>query len=208
MQVTVFGASGKVGHLVVEELLARGHTVVAFIHRRQLFVPNNRLIIKTGDIYDAAAVAEALRGSDAVISCLGSWGPKGRDVLSAAMRNIIPAMREQKISRIVTLTGSGATAPQEKTGVGHGLIMKVFRPFPAGKVFNDGEEHMRLLAASGLDWTTVRSPVMTNFGGASYRLDVGPGSQLRPIARAAVANALVDQLDDTRWLHRAPVIYQ
>src|SRR4051812_42365964 len=100
MQVTVFGASGKVGRLVVAEALQRGYSVKAFVHSRNPFEDSPKLKVVKGDVYDSDDVAKALRGSDAVISCLGSWGSKRRDVLSSAMRMIIPAMTEQKIGRI------------------------------------------------------------------------------------------------------------
>ena len=34
MHITVFGATGKVGRLVVDQLLARGHTVTAYVRDR------------------------------------------------------------------------------------------------------------------------------------------------------------------------------
>ncbi len=208
MQITVFGASGKVGHLVVELALKRGHSVVAFVHHRDLFVPNNRLRVITGDIHSNEDVEKAILGSDAVISCLGSWGTKSRDILTAAMRAIIPVMEQQHISRIVTLTGSGAAAPGERTGAGHDALLKFLAPFPAGKVFSDGEQHMKLLAASNLDWTTVRSPVMKNRGGDDYTLRNQSGKLFDTINRNAVATALVDQVEATDFLRQAPGIFR
>ncbi|MEJ0072736.1 MAG: NAD(P)H-binding protein [Candidatus Saccharibacteria bacterium] len=208
MQITVFGASGKVGSLVVEEALRRGYTVTAFVHSHSLFAPSGKLGIVKGDIYNAEDVAKALKGSDAVISTLGSWGTPGRDVLTAAMRAIIPAMTERSIRRVVTLTGSGAQAPDKPAGSGHRLFMRLLAPLPAGKVFRDGEAHMRLLAASDLDWTTLRSPVMNNFGKGSYRLDLKSGGPLATINRKAVAAALLDQLDSREFLDRAPIIHR
>jgi len=204
MQITVFGASGKVGSLVVEEALRRGLSVVAFVHSHDLFVPNNRLRVIKGDIYSAKDAAGALEGSNAVISCLGSWGTKKRNVLTAAMRNIIPVMTEQKIDRIITLTGSGAGAPDHTASSLHRLFMRATASFPAGKVFRDGEEHMKLLAASQLDWTTLRSPIMTAGRATAYMLSMDAGSAL--IRRATVARALVDQLADTAYLRQAPII--
>lgn len=208
MRITVFGASGKVGSLVVEEALRRGHTVVAFVHNRDLFVPNNKLIVQKGDVYNATDVAKAVQGSDAVVSCLGSWGTPKKNVLSAAMRAIIPAMRTQKITRIVTLTGSGAIAPGVQPSAGYKLMMQIVQPFPAGLVFHDGEEHMRLLAASGLTWTTLRSPIMNNMGSAAYKLDARAALPLATIKRQAVANALLDQLDSDEFLVSAPIIHR
>jgi putative NADH-flavin reductase len=208
MQITVFGASGKVGSLVVEQALRRGYRVVAFVHNHSLFAPSGKLSIRKGDIYNAPDVVAALKGSDAVVSCLSSWGTPGKDVLTSAMRTIIPAMVEQKIKRIVTLTGSGANEPGNNPSVSYKLMLQVLAPFPAGKVFCDGEDHMKLLADSNLRWTTIRSPVMNNRGTDGYELNLKAGSPLTTIKRAAVATALLDQIDAANFLHQAPIIHR
>ena len=208
MQITVFGASGKVGRRVVELAIARDYTVIAVVHEHDLFVGTPNLIVQKGDIYRGEDVARAIKGSDAVISCLGSWSTKKRNVLTAAMEQIIPAMQQQKITRIVTLTGSGANPPDQKPGAAYRLMMKLLAPFPAGKVFSDGEKHMKLLAVSDLDWTTLRSPVMNNFGKNHYAINLKAGSPLVTIKRQAVAEALLDQLETKEYLRQAPILHR
>jgi len=208
MRLTIFGASGKVGSLVVEEALRRGYDVVAFVHSHDLFVPNNRLRVVKGDVYNKVDVVKAVKGSDAVISCLGSWGTPKKNVLTAAMQAIIPAMHEQKIKRIITLTGSGAKVQLDKPiSKSHQALFALLKPFPAGKVFQDGEEHMRLLASSDLDWTIIRSPVMNNIGGAGYKLS-NRISPFATIPRQAAANCMLDQLDSDKYLRQAPIIHR
>jgi len=207
MQITVFGASGKVGRRVVELALQRGYTVVAFVHSHDPFARTPQLIVKKGDIYRGDEIADAIKGSSAIISCLGSWGTKKRNVLTSAMQAIIPAMFEQKIVRIVTLTGSGAMPPDQKLTLTHRLIMKLLMLFPAGKVFWDGEEHMRLLAGTALDWTSLRSPVMKQGPAAPYTLTRKPGPIWRRVSRTTVATAILDALERSDpSAYRAPVI--
>jgi UDP-glucose 4-epimerase len=69
MHVLVTGGAGYIGSVVIEELLAAGHDVVAYDdlstgHRDAVAAPA-RLV--EGDLHDAAALAAALRGVDAVI---------------------------------------------------------------------------------------------------------------------------------------------
>jgi putative NADH-flavin reductase len=210
MQITVFGASGKIGRLVVAEALARGYKVVAVVHKHNPFEKADRLKVMQGDIYSGRDVAKALKGSRVVVSCLGSWGRKtatgNRNVLTAAMLEILPAMKSQNIERIVTLTGSGALAPDAPRTRAHRWVMRLLAPFPAGKVFRDGEEHMKLLRGSGLAWTSIRSPLMNNMDGDGYKLSDGNGNHYLTISRQAVAHAVVDQLESLEWLQKAPVI--
>lgn len=205
MQITVFGASGKIGSRVVSLALARGYTVVAFVHRRNSFKGIPGLIIKSGDIRQPADVEAALLGSQAVISCLSSYRSISRDVLAVGMGVVIPEMKAVGVKRIISLTGADALAPGEKN---HGIHI-LLRPIllvVAGRILRDGERHIAALATSELDWTVLRSPVMNNLGKRGYHLGLQPLSPLASIRRQAVAIALVDQVTRKKAIGRAPII--
>ena len=97
MRITIFGANGRVGHLVVEGAMDAGHDVTAFVHHESKFPKNTKLKVVQGDIHDAKDVARAVKGADVVISALGSWGTKRKDIVSSGMANIIPAMQAAKV---------------------------------------------------------------------------------------------------------------
>jgi putative NADH-flavin reductase len=206
MKVAVFGASGKVGVRVVELLLKAGHEVIAVVHSHDVFQGTPNLYVKKCDIHDGTAVAQVLKGTEAVISCVSSWGSPDKDVLTSAMQTIAPAMEMHGISRIVSLTGTGALTDQDKPSVvqqaSHELMAKV-----APKVLADGEEHIRFLQTTDLDWTVLRSPTMNNRGKSTYKLEAElPTNPLGTIKRQAVAHALVDLLTDQNWFRQAPCI--
>ena len=206
MNITVFGASGKIGRLVVEQLLKDGHTVTVFVHQSSAFVPNEQLKIIKSDVHNAAFVEAAVRGSDAVISTLGSWHTSTKDILSSAMRFIIPAMQQDGIKRIITLTGSGAWAPGDKITLSNKLQHAVFSTV-AKSIIRDSEEHLRLLTTSQLDWTCIRSPVMKDGEATGYRLDAELPKPWERVSRSSVAQAIVDQLQDQRHLQLAPQLH-
>lgn len=205
MQVTVFGAGGNVGQLAVEALLARQHSVVAFVHSHAPFTTTDTLKIFKGDIYDAQQVSDALAGSEVVISALGSWGTPRKDIQAAAMTNIVPAMKFHGIRRIISLTGHDARVVGDEVSLPHKLSHALLDVI-AGKVLHDGEEHIRLLQRSGLEWTVLRSPVMTQQSSNDYRLSSSRPLPLSTIPRRAVAKALVDQLEDTNYLRLSPFL--
>ena len=78
----------------------------------------------------------------------------------------------------------------------------------AGKIVKDSEEHINVLSGSNLDWTVIRSPIMSNNQNSIYRLDLRPPSPLATIPRRAVAKALVDQLDSYLYLKSSPHIHR
>jgi putative NADH-flavin reductase len=206
MQITVFGASGRVGQQVVARALEEGYCVTAFVHRKNPFQDNSALTIVHGDIGDSKAVTTALQGSDAVISTLGSWGTKSKDILSRGMSVIIPAMESSGVERLITLTGSAAVWSGDKLSVVDKLNHAVL-DIVAPKILRDGEDHLRQLDASSLWWTSVRSPVMTNSSSTKYRLDNKMGAPWAIIPRKAVVASLLDQLKSTEFINQAPVIH-
>ena len=206
MKVTVFGASGKVGRQVVEFALAQNLEVVAFVHSKNPFDDQTGLSIVKGDISDSVAVKKAVEDSDAVISALGSWGTKDKNILAVGMGNIIPAMQASKPTRLITLTGSGATWSGDKPSI-FDKASHVFLGLAARKILVDGEEHLRLLDNSDLDWTSIRSPVMSGKASSVYKLSNKPPSLIARVPRQAVAQSLIDQINDIDFIRQAPHIH-
>jgi putative NADH-flavin reductase len=205
MQVTVFGASGKVGQLVTTELLRQGYTVVAFVHRHAPFQTQPRLSVVQGDIHDAAAVARALAGSEVVISTLGSWGTSSKDIVSTATKHIITATQPGKALRFISVTGAEAEVADEHSGLLHAVSHFALRLI-APQVLQDAEVQLALLQASELDWTVIRSPIMTSHQSRKHRLTTKRPGPWATISRRAVAAALVAQITDSTWQRQAPYI--
>ena len=67
MNVTVFGATGAIGSLTVDELLANGHTVTAYARNPRKIPPEwgDRVRVIIGEMSDAAAIDRALAGANA-----------------------------------------------------------------------------------------------------------------------------------------------
>lgn len=207
MQVTVFGSSGKVGRLVVGNLEASGHEVVAFVHKANPFVDNLNVKVIQGSIDDEIAINRAIEGSGAVVSTLGSWGSPTKDVVSSGTDSIVRAMTSLKVKRLITLTGANAFYSLDAPSLLDRLTRKLIGLI-APKILSDGERHLRTLEKSNLDWTCVRSPAMTSSSADGYRLSARLPFILTFVPRQAVAKSLVDQLSDIEFIRKAPVIYR
>ncbi len=208
MKIIVFGANGRVGSLLVAELIKQNYKVVAFIHGENNLPKNKLVTIFKGDIYNSKNVSSAMKGCNVIISALGSWGTPKKDILTSAMKNIIPAMKEQKIKRIITLTGADALASKEKPTITQKITRPIFTVL-AKNILEDGENHIALLENSELDWTVVRSPVMNNIGNPKrFYLSNNTPNPFRTINRQSVAIVLTNQISDTAFIHQAPYIYR
>ena len=72
--VVLIGATGYVGHAILNELLNRGEKVTAIVrHADKLREINNpNLTVVEGDATDPAFLASVAKGKDAVISAINS----------------------------------------------------------------------------------------------------------------------------------------
>jgi putative NADH-flavin reductase len=204
MKILVFGASGKVGRLVVKELLGRGHEVTAFVHSHDLpEAPHLNSV--HGDIYDRSSVGAAIANQEIIVSALSSWGSEDKNVLSTAMQMIVPAAEKAGIRRLVSLTGDGAQAADDSVSVLKHLTHPLFN-LVAPKILRDSEDHIEILTHSKLKWVVLRSPVMTNRPAGRYVLSEKSASLLIP--RASVAKAMSDLAESNEYTCRAPFIRQ
>src|SRR5687767_1210211 len=118
MRVTVFGASGAIGQHVVSQLLEGGHHVAAVV-RDSARLPKQHpslTLYRVPGLEDAAALAPALQGSDAVISTVGPRRLSDGPVASTATRSIVAAMIKTGVERLVAVSA----APAGSTPLGEG----------------------------------------------------------------------------------------
>lgn len=205
-RIVIFGAAGRVGSLLVEYALADGYVVTAFVHRHHRLPDHPLLSIIQGNVYNDDDVQRAIKGADMVMSALSSWGTKKKDVLSAAMTSIIPAMQKYGVTRIISLTGAEARANGDHLSIIH-RFAHVGIGIVGGPVLRDGERHITLLEQSNLNWIVIRSPIMRSSASQGYTLSLNRLLPWALINRQAVARAMVDQLSDDTHLRQAPFIH-
>lgn len=206
MRIVVLGASGKVGRQVVALLLEKNQEVTAVTHSHNPFKNQPRVTVVKADIHSSNDLEPALKDVDAVISALGSWQTKQKDVLSTATKNIIPIMEKNNISRFISVSGADAEASSDQIGFIHKLTRAAFKVF-FKKVMNDAENHILLLEKSNINWTVIRSPGMNEWGSTNkYTLTDKRPLPWQTINRKSVAKAIVEQLDSKEWFKKSPYI--
>lgn len=207
MHLTIFGASSATGKHLVEQALAAGHTVTAFVRDAdKLTRSNDNLTIVTGDALNPGDVAAAVQGADAVLSTIG---PKGKQTTVAAesTKNIAAAMGKHGVRRLVVVSVGGISVPQDnRSGFGK-FLGKVLKAL-LGPIFTDRERQLEILHESGLEWVAVRVPRLTDDPAtgkiiAGFWGQEGIGSSL---TRADLAAFMLAQLHENAWLGKAPVV--
>ena len=91
MKLLIFGSTGSVGRLLVDQALEQEHAVTAFARdSAKVDARNNNLNVAQGDVLDPSSVEEAVKGHDVVLCSIGA-GRNGT-VRSEGTKNIICAM--------------------------------------------------------------------------------------------------------------------
>jgi len=153
VKILVLGASGGVGQEVVAEALARGHAVTA-ASRSGTDVPGATTV--SLDATDAAAVADAVAGHDAVVNAIGPRAGQDDDGhLARAAEAIIAGLHRAGVLRLVVIGGTGTLE------VAPGMRLVSTLDFPAD--FKPvAEAHSAaldvLLTAADLEWTYLAPP--------------------------------------------------
>lgn len=189
MKIIVFGATGGVGQHVVDRALRAGHDVTAFVRTPEKLRRRNGVTIKRGDAFDAEAVASAIEGHDAVVSCLSSsTAMKKSDELSRMTRNIVDGMQRSGVTRIVYCASVGVDG--ELTGpIGKTVMWMLRHPLA------DHAAALAHIASAGLDATVARPMSLNDEPYADYvETFAGAPTASRPIPRASVADFMVKAL--------------
>src|SRR6202050_3153133 len=163
MKLVVFGANGPTGRLLTAQALAAGHTVTAFTRHPNTF-PGDRegLRIVQGDALDPAAVGETIAGQDAVLSTIGTrYSRKPITLYSESAANMIQAMRDHGVRRLVCVSSSVTDPALRSRSTGGGVVFKkILKPFftnVIGKsMYADLLRMERLVMTTDLDWTILR----------------------------------------------------
>lgn len=206
MQVTVLGATGRTGRLVVEEALRRGYVVTAQVRDpAKLGELAARVRVVPGDVRDVAVLREAVQGADAVVSALGPVGKEPTLHRDLAPR-LIAAMRAAGVRRFVGVSGAGVDAPGDRKSRRDRIVSRLIHLL-GGDVVRDKEQEREIWAASGLDWTLVRAPRLGD-GPATGRIahDAVRTQRSTKISRADLAAFLLDQAAGGGYVGAAPFV--
>src|SRR5438132_4491434 len=145
-----------------------------------------------------------MRCQEAVVSALGHKRfLYPTRILSEGTRNILRAMEAQRVSGLVCQTSLGIGDSAGRLGLYFTLFtIPVILPF----YFWDKSRQERIIAKSNRDWVIVRSGMLTN-GHKRNRLQhgsrVGNFFSTVRIARADVADFMLDQLESDKYLRSA-----
>jgi putative NADH-flavin reductase len=156
MNLTIFGATGKVGKQIVELALFRDNKVRAFSPNvYDVFSTEKKnLELMKGYVFQDDDLDVALQSCDAVISALGGTTDGSDKTRSLGMKKIVAAMKRNGLKRIIAVGGSSVLNFDAET------LIYEREVFPNEQIPLAKEHYAawKNLENSGLDWTFVCPP--------------------------------------------------
>ncbi|KPL67862.1 3-beta hydroxysteroid dehydrogenase [Erythrobacter sp. SG61-1L] len=192
MHVAVLGASGRAGSEIVKELVSRGHSVLAVARKPEAIAAGESVTAVAGDASDPEALAEVIKGVDAVISAIH---------FDVSADTLLSAVKKAGVKRLL-ITGGAASlnGPDGVMLYDSPNFPENIKPFvlPAIHFLND------IRKETEVDWTFF-SPAMIIFEGpriGTFRLGgdelVSDANGESKISFADYAIAMVDELEQHR----------
>jgi uncharacterized protein YbjT (DUF2867 family) len=196
VKLLVLGGTGGTGKQIVSQALEAGHDVTILVRDRAKAGPDRpRLRIVAGDLENAAALAEAMHGQEAVLSAIGrGYSFRSERLMERTVPRIIAVMRSSGPRRLVFTSAYGvgesfADAP---------FVPKLFFSTLLRGIYADKLIGQRAIRSSRLEWTIVQPTRMTD-GPLTRAYRSGERlstSGVASISRADVAHFLLHAASD------------
>jgi putative NADH-flavin reductase len=125
--IALFGASGKTGTEFLKLALDKGYNIKALVRSPDKFKwKSPRLTVIQGDVLNARDVQKTVEGTDGVVSLFGHVKGSPELLQTNGTQNIIAAMKQEGIRKIISLSGGGLPFHEDKPKVPDHLIRLFF----------------------------------------------------------------------------------
>ncbi len=195
MKLFVIGATGRTGREAIQQALARGHHVTAFVRSPEsITLRNERLTVLKGNAIDEDQLSDAMRDHDAVLSTLGPREVfKPSSLLHDSALATTRAMRRSGVKRFVVLS-----AAAHFPGIPNRIASFILR-----KHMRDSLAMEEIVQANGLDWTIARPPRLTQEQYTTYRSREGAAPKMGfTLSRKAVAAFMLDTIEQKKHFQK------
>ncbi|OGC91779.1 hypothetical protein A2899_00720 [Candidatus Amesbacteria bacterium RIFCSPLOWO2_01_FULL_49_25] len=207
MKISVFGATGRTGRMVVEQALSQGIEVVGLVRDvGKMTMDDPKLQIVQGDVLDETAVERTVDEADGVVVALGPK-PGGEDnVMAVGTGYVISAMRKHGVRRLVVQSSYAMSGSEAGVKFLEGMeeeTMKMLKP-----AIDDKMNQERMVRESGLEWTIVRPLTLTD-GPRLGKYRVGEDMEIAKtdtISRADVADLMLKLVGGSEWVGKTVTV--
>jgi uncharacterized protein len=176
MKLVLFGATGHVGHAILDEALARGYDVTAIVRDAgRLTQQHDKLHVVVGDIAEPASWLVSAKGADAVIASVSARRNGHSETLTDAAKTLLDTLPGAGVKRLLWVGGAGSleVAPGVKV-IDDPHFPELWKP--------EAQAQARALdifraSKADIDWTYISPAALLEDGARTGNYRVG-GDQL------------------------------
>jgi putative NADH-flavin reductase len=207
VKLLILGATGGTGKQLVAQALEAGHSVTAFVRSpEKISSRHDRLRLIKGDVLDdGVALAEAMRGQDAVVSALGrGLSFKSEHLIQRSVPAILSAMHTHGIQRLVFTSAIGVGETVHYVP----LFPRLMARFPLRNIYADKAIGDDLIRRSTLAWTLVQ-PAMLTDGPLTRTYRSGERLEMRgipKISKADVAHFILTEVERGAYVRKTVLL--
>src|SRR4029077_6354427 len=195
MKLFVIGATGRTGEEIVQQALARGHHVTAFVRSPEtVTLRDERLNVLKGNVTDQNQLSAAMQSQDAVVSALGPREVfKPSSLLHDSALATTRAIGRSGVRRLVVLS-----AAAHFPGIPNRIVS-----FSLRNHMRDSLAMEKVVQDSGLDWTIARPPRLTQQQYPTYRSREGAAPRRGfSLSRRALAAFMLDAIEQKKHFQK------
>lgn len=205
LAIAIFGGSGATGKALISHLSREGVPVRALSRKAgSIATEANRIEVVEGSLSNSEDVLATLQGCAAAICVFGPRPPYVDVFCEQATVNIVAAMRQLGIRRLVCQTGGMIGDYRENRTLPFQWMADAFR-LHSPQIASDRVAQENVVMHSGLDWTIVKPPRLTD-GAAKGTWTAGPDvrlGMLSSISRDDLSAFLVEEILRPRQIGKA-----
>lgn len=203
MKIVIFGASGSLGKIILQQAIEQGLLVTAFTRKAEnlaSFQTYNLQVVE-GNVLSKEDVEKAVQGRDAVICALGD-GSKGR-IRAVGTDHIIQAMNQHGCKRLICQTTLGMGETWNNLNF---FWKKIMFGWLLKRALEDHRQQEEYIQKSALDYTIVRPSAFSNGpAGRQYKVNFNSSEKnlKLKIPRTDVAEFMLKQLQSREYIRKA-----
>ena len=207
-KIALFGATGQTGKLFLEAALEKGYEIQVLVRDiSKLNQKSDKLTFFQGDVLNIDDVNKTIKNCDLAVSLFGHVKNSPEWLQTNGTKNVIQAMKNFGVERIISLSGGGLPFLDKDEPKFIDKLIRTIMKIMVPKVLNDAIEHHKILKESGLKWTIVRGPRLTNDAKINtFKVSwVGVNSGTK-ISRGDLADFIITQIEDETFNYQMPFV--
>ncbi len=206
--IALFGGSGRTGQQFLEQALEADYYIQALARAPEKIPQQSvQLHILPGDVLNPDDVERTVANADLVVSLFGHVKGSPAELQTRGTQHIVDAMKRHGVERIISLSGAGLPFPEKDQPKFMDKMIRTIMKIAVPKVLNDAIGHAEVLRNSGLSWTIVRGPRLTNGPHTGkYRVGWVGVNASTSISRADLADFILREVQEERFSSQMPFV--